>query len=83
MFTSVVCCFHDVTSLADGWHRLTVAAGDGSATFYIDGEGVGDHSTVSNSDFFAVGNYQGGGQQWGYLYNFRVYDGTHGPSELP
>ena len=40
----------DVESLDDGWHRLTVAAGGGSATFYIDGEEVGGHSTVSNSD---------------------------------
>ena len=40
----------DVNSLSDGWHRLTVAAGDGSANFYIDGESVGDSSTVSNSD---------------------------------
>ena len=40
----------DVTSLADGWHRLTVAAGSGSASFYVDGDAVGESSTVSNSD---------------------------------
>ena len=40
----------DVSSLDDGWHRLTVAAGDGSANFYVDGESVGESSTVSNSD---------------------------------
>ena len=73
----------DVASLDDGWHRLTVAAGGGTATFYIDGEAVGDHATVSTSDFFAVGNYQGGNQQWGYLHQFRIYSGTNAPGELP
>jgi hypothetical protein len=72
----------DATSLADGWHRLTVAAGSGAATFYIDGQEIGSHTTVSESDFYAVGNYQGGGQQWGYLSRFRIYDGTHTPSQL-
>eukprot|EP01051_Picozoa_sp_SAG22_P010635 SAG22_NODE_967_length_6262_cov_20.374980_1_plen_1008_part_00 len=73
----------DITSLSDGWHRLTVAAGDGSAHFYVDGAEVGSHSVVSESDFFAIGNYQGGNQQWGYMYGFRLYDGTHRPSALP
>eukprot|EP01052_Picozoa_sp_SAG31_P012652 SAG31_NODE_745_length_12408_cov_4.755057_1_plen_562_part_00 len=72
----------DITSLADGWHRLTVAAGEGTATFYVDGSAVGSHSVVSESDFFAIGNYQGGGQPWGYMYGFRIYDGAIPPSEL-
>eukprot|EP01051_Picozoa_sp_SAG22_P009034 SAG22_NODE_724_length_7634_cov_11.669808_7_plen_179_part_00 len=73
----------DVTSLDDGWHRLTAAAGGSSVTFYIDGEQVGDHGAISTSDFYAVGNYQGGNQQWGYLNRFRIYDGMHSPDELP
>ena len=63
--------------------RRVNAAGGGSATFYVDGESIGSHTTVSNSDFFAVGNYQGGNQQWGYLSNFRIYDGTNPPEQLP
>ena len=43
----------DVAGLEAGWHRLTVAAGAGRATFYVDGEPVGGHSTVSNSDVSA------------------------------
>ena len=47
-----------------------------------------DHGSWFNvvlvsSQFFAVGNYQGGNQQWGYLSQFRVYDGTYGPAGLP
>ena len=102
----------DVATLPDGWHRLTVSAGGGSATFFIDGTEVGAHSTVSSSDvsvwrasliwvrtcvcfsspliqcvfvdvqFFAIGNYQRGNQQWGYLSRFRIYDGMHSPDEL-
>ena len=74
---------YDITALSDGWHRLTVAAGQGTATFYVDGQVVGTHSVVSESDFFAVGNYQAGGQQWGYMYGFRIYDGTIPMEELP
>ena len=73
----------DITALAPGWHRLTVAAGDGAATFFVDGESVGSHSVVSESDFYAIGNYQGGSQQWGYMHSFRLYEGTHTPAELP
>ena len=40
----------DITSLADGWHRLTAAAGLGTVTFYLDGASVGSHDRVSESD---------------------------------
>jgi hypothetical protein len=72
----------DITSLADGWHRLTVVAGEGTVTFYADGAAVGSHSVVSQTDFFAIGNWQGGGQPWGYMYGFRIYDEAIPPSEL-
>ena len=39
----------DITSLSPGWHRLTVAAGAGTAAFYIDGRSVGTHTAVSES----------------------------------
>ena len=38
---------------------------------------------VRAPQFFAVGNFQAGGQQWGYMHGFRIYDGTHLPGELP
>ena len=43
---------------------------------------VGAHAFVSTAGFFAVGNDPGGGQQWGALHRFRLYEGRHAPDEL-
>lgn len=64
----------DVTSLKDGWHRLTVtSSADDDTVFHIDGAIVGKHGHTSYSDMYAIGNYQKGGQPWGYLARFRLF----------
>ncbi|MEN9622073.1 MAG: hypothetical protein RLZZ67_507 [Candidatus Parcubacteria bacterium] len=56
-----------------GWHHLT-AVGSGSVTsFYIDGVFVGSSAFKSSSQISYVGNYQGGGQQFGTIDEVRVY----------
>eukprot|EP01052_Picozoa_sp_SAG31_P013948 SAG31_NODE_851_length_11519_cov_4.727145_12_plen_383_part_00 len=59
----------DMDSLSAGWHRLTVAtlcADDGCASrgtvYFIDGQEVTRTSYSSETDFYAIGNYQGGSQ---------------------
>jgi hypothetical protein len=73
---------YDVNSLAPGWHRLTVKAGEGVSLFYIDGVDVGLQEFVSETNFFAIGNDQNGGRQWGALNRFRLYNGMHTPAEI-
>lgn len=34
---------------------------------------------LCRSQFYAVGNNQGGGQPWGYMQGFRIYEGAHVP----
>lgn len=68
--------------LTPGWHQLAAVA-DGSATkFYIDSQEVGTVQAVSKTDLYSVGNYQGGGFQWGAIDNFKVYKKALAVSEL-
>ena len=73
---------YDVRSLRNGWHRLTVTACAATVTFYVDEVSVGSHGRVSQSDFYSVGNTRHGGQEWGYLHKFRIYDGIYTPEQL-
>ena len=54
-----------INSLSPGWHRLTIssACADGACkthktTYYVDGKAYGSNDYTSESDFYAVGNYQ-------------------------
>ena len=64
----------DTRTLSTGWHHL-VAVGSGSATnYYIDGSFVGVTDFKSTSEISYIGNYQGGGQQFGTIDDFRFYN---------
>ena len=52
-------------SVASGWHQLTAVGtntgGNGTTTFYIDGNLVGSSASAANTNLYCVGNGQGGG----------------------
>ena len=66
----------NVSTLTSGaWHQIT-AVGNGTTTaMYIDGQYVGTSAFKSNTNIYAIGNYQGGGQRFSamideiYMYN--------------
>ncbi|MFP6887465.1 MAG: LamG-like jellyroll fold domain-containing protein, partial [Opitutales bacterium] len=56
------------------WHHIAAVGSGGKTKLFIDGKLVGTTDRQSNSDVFAIGNYQGGGQRFAkYLDDFRVY----------
>ena len=63
-----------ISTLSPGWHRLTVSSACGDAackthttTYYADGKAVGTNDYISESDFYAVGNYQAGYSSCSFL----------------
>jgi fibronectin-binding autotransporter adhesin len=59
------------------WHQFTVVANGGTSTYYIDGQAVGTVPRASTTGIFAIGNFQGGGQDFSqYLDDVYVYNGT-------
>lgn len=62
-----------MNQLPAGWHHLAAVGSGGTTTYYIDGQGVGTVPLQSKTDVYAVGNYQGGSQQWGELDAVRLY----------
>ena len=80
----------DMQTLGTSWHRLTAAAQcvDGACAqrvliFYIDGDEVARTDYHSESDFFAIGNYQDGQQPWrGAIHHFRIYDEPFSPADI-
>ena len=83
-------CGFMMDSLSDGWHRLTAATicDDGgcatrSLIYYIDGDEVCRTDYTSETDFFAIGNYQDGQQPWrGPIHHFRLYEEGFSPADL-
>jgi hypothetical protein len=77
---------YNVSGLS-GWHHLVaVGAGittSGTTTYYIDNSYVGQSDTNSSNDTIDyIGNYQGGGQNWGSMDEFRVYNRNLDASEI-
>jgi hypothetical protein len=72
----------DVTSVADGWHRLIVSQTAGTMSFYVDSALVGSVDCTSDTTIEAVGNVIGGGQPWGYMHRFRLYEEGLTPADL-
>ncbi|MFA6306193.1 MAG: DUF2341 domain-containing protein [Patescibacteria group bacterium] len=65
----------DVSTLSNGWHYLTAETSGTNTVFYIDGGSVGTADWRSTADIISLGNYQGGGQQWGYTDELRISTG--------
>ena len=63
---------YDMDVLAAGWHHLAAVGTGGTTKFYIDGSYVGTADRQSTTDIHAIGNYQGGGQQFGIIDEFCV-----------
>ena len=71
-----------MSTLNNGWHHLAAVGSGGTTSFYIDGRLVGTVNTQSTSNIYAIGNYQGGGQPWGTMDDFRVYNRALPASEI-
>jgi hypothetical protein len=65
-----------VNTLSNGWHYLTAVGSNGNTDFYIDGVKVGTIPFKSNAQITYLGNYQGGGQQWGKTDELRISKAT-------
>lgn len=70
--------FNVNTLTGDAWHHLSVAQrANTTMTFTMDGNDVGTiYGNCSTTDIRVIGNYQGGGQEWGTLDEVRVSDTT-------
>jgi RHS repeat-associated protein len=65
-----------ISSLSNGWHHLVAAATAGTTTFYVDGANVGAIPFQSSAEISFLGNYQGGGQQFGIADEIRISTGV-------
>jgi hypothetical protein len=64
-----------MSSLADGWHRLTITGNEGQTLFFVDGEQVGSISFTATESIYWVGNTGADqSQQWGDLAGFMLFD---------
>ena len=72
-----------MSSLADGWHRLTVTGAEGTTTYFVDGEQVAELTFTPTADIHSVGNFkstanpptaQSLNQAWGDLAGFMLFD---------
>ena len=63
---------YNVSSL-NGWHLVTATYTGGITTFYIDTAIVGKVTQLNTDNIDTIGNYQGGGQNWGIIDDLRIY----------
>lgn len=67
----------DMDTLSNGLHHVAVVRlGGGTGDFYVDGAFVGNAALQPQDDIYAVGNYQGNGQHYGQIDEFRVSAST-------
>ncbi|MDD4986082.1 MAG: LamG domain-containing protein, partial [Dehalococcoidales bacterium] len=66
----------DMSTLSSGWHYVTaVGSGGNSTTFYIDGVQAGNVVAYEATDnLTSIGNYSGGGQQFGAIDEVAIYN---------
>jgi hypothetical protein len=68
---------YDMDSLGAGLHHVAVVRKtNGTGDFYVDGAYVGNATLQPDDDIYAVGNYQGNGQHFGQIDEFRVSAST-------
>ena len=67
-----------MSSLSDGWHRLTISGDRGTTTYFVDGVEVGSVFFQATETIYWVGNTCGEGcsvsQHWGDLAGFMLFD---------
>jgi hypothetical protein len=71
-----------INTLDDGWHHLAAVASDATTRFFIDGKHVGTAAFKSTRGIYAIGNYQGGGQQFGTIDEFKLYNIELTPQQI-
>jgi hypothetical protein len=64
---------YSMTNLSAGWHHITAVGTGGVTRFYIDGAQVGSVNYQSTENIKAIGNAQGGSQQFGVIDEVAVY----------
>lgn len=72
----------DTRTLSSGWHHLAAAGLGGNTIFYVDGRYVGTANYESTSDIRSVGNFFGGGQQFGTIDQVRIYNYARTPAQI-
>lgn len=80
--SSFVSSGFNMNNIFAGWHHLAAVASDGTTRFYIDGKLVGTASFKSERGIYAVGNYQLGGQQFGTIDEFKIYNIELTPQQI-
>ncbi|MBS1619906.1 MAG: hypothetical protein JST76_15405, partial [Bacteroidetes bacterium] len=68
----------DISSLSSGWHHIAASGSGNTESFYVDGVFVGKSAIQvgysASDNIVAVGNYQGGGQDFGTIDEVKVYN---------
>jgi hypothetical protein len=72
---------YNINSLS-GWHFVTAVYTGGVTTFYIDASSVGTVTKTNTDNVDVIGNYQGGGQNWGIIDELRIYSRALSSSDI-
>jgi hypothetical protein len=72
---------YNINSLS-GWHFITAVYTGGVTTFYIDASSVGTVTKTNTDNIDVIGNYQGGGQNWGIIDELRIYSRALSSSDI-
>jgi hypothetical protein len=72
-----------MSSLADGWHRLTITGNEGFTEYFVDGVQVGSVFFTATESIYWVGNTgASASQQWGDLAGFMLFDEAMTPGQV-
>ncbi len=66
----------NVNQLSAGWHHIAAVGSGGGTGFYVDGVFVGRSASQATDNIVAIGNYQGGGQQFGQFDEMSIWNTT-------
>ena len=62
-----------LSTLTDGWHRITVVNTGSSTSLYVDDVFISTGQSAGGNNVYSVGNYLAGGQAWGYAAAIKIY----------
>ncbi len=75
-------CGFDVDVLSAGWHHLVAIGSGGTTKFYIDGKYKCQSSAQETNDLVYIGNYVGGGQNFGEFDEVMAFSRALSASEV-